>query len=119
SSDLEIEPSSLENQTSIWAGYREDVLPQKDQARWLRNFRHQIFYLYRRLFSIVFIINFAIFIWFAVTGVSTRGLGNAVIGNLTVAVLMRQEYVIDAFFVTFTAIPRTWPMAIRRVCARV
>jgi hypothetical protein len=117
--EKDIEPSKLEGQTSIWAGYEQDVMPQKDQARWVRNFRHQIFYLYRRLFSIVFLANFGLFIWFAIKGANTMQVANAVVSNLTVAVLMRQDYVVDAFFVFFTAVPRSWPMWIRRVCARV
>ena len=117
--EKDIAPSKLEGQTSIWAGYEQDILPEKEQSQWLRNFRHQIFYLYRRLFSVVFLINFAVFISFAAKGYTTMEIGNAVVGNLTTAVLMRQEYVIDAFFIAFTAIPRTWPMPIRRVAARV
>jgi hypothetical protein len=109
-------PSELEDQTSIWAGYEKDILPEKNQTRWFRNFRHQIFYLYRRLFSIVFII---IFVWFAVKGATSGSVANAVVGNLMTAILMRQDYVIDAFFVLFTSIPPTWPLSIRCVCARV
>ena len=117
--EKDIPLSKLEGQTSIWAGYEQDILPEKEQSQWLRNLRHQMFYLYRRLFSVVFVINLAVFISFAAKGYTTMEVGNAVVGNLTTAVLMRQEYVIDAFFVTFTAIPRTWPMFIRRVAARV
>jgi hypothetical protein len=117
--EKDIAPSKLEGQTSICAGYEQDILPEKNQPRWLRGFRHLRFYLYRRLFGIVFAINFAVFISFAVKGYTTMEIGNAVVGNLTTAVLMRQEYVIDAFFVVFTAIPRSWPMCIRSVCARV
>jgi len=117
--EKEIELSKIEDQTSIWAGYEQDIVPDKEQARWFRNLRHQLFYVYRRLFSIVFLANFGVFLWLAVKGASTTDLGKAVIANVTLAVLMRQDYVIDAFFVTFTAIPRSWPIAIRKLFALV
>ncbi|KAG6852173.1 hypothetical protein C0991_002473 [Blastosporella zonata] len=117
--EKKIEPSALENQTSIWAGYEQDILPEKNQARWLRNLRHQIMYLYRRLFGIVFAINLGIFISVAVKGANSQYIGKIVVGNLFGAILMRQDYVIDAFFVIFTSIPSSWPLFIRRVAARV
>jgi len=117
--EKEIELSKLEDQTSIWAGYEQDIIPDKEQARWFRNFRHHLFYVYRRLFSVVFLANFGVFLWLAVKGASTTDLGKAVIANVTLAVMMRQDYVIDAFLFTFTAIPRSWPIAIRKVCALV
>jgi len=117
--EKEIELSKLEDQTSVWAGYELDIIPDKKQARWFRNFRHQLFYVYRRLFSVVFLANFGVFLWVAIKGPSTTDLGKAVIANVTLAVMMRQDYVIDAFFVTFTAVPRSWPIAIRKLFALV
>ncbi|KAF5387033.1 hypothetical protein D9615_001563 [Tricholomella constricta] len=119
--EKKIEPSALENQTSIWAGYEQDVLPPKENARWLRNLRHQIMYLYRRLFGIVFVTNLGIFIAVAANFENTNSsyIGKVVIGNLFGAILMRQDYVIDAFFVVCTSVPRSWPLWIRRILARV
>ncbi|KAG6910283.1 hypothetical protein DXG01_011680 [Tephrocybe rancida] len=119
--EKKIEPSALEGQTSIWAGYEQDVLPDKIHSQWLRNLRFQIMYLYRRLFGIVFAINFGIFISVAVNfrNVTSMYIGNIVVGNIFGAILMRQDYVIDAFFVVCTSVPRSWPLAIRRVAARV
>ncbi|GLB34658.1 putative adenylate-forming reductase, a natural product biosynthesis enzyme that resembles non-ribosomal peptide synthetases, yet serves to modify one substrate, rather than to condense two or more building blocks [Lyophyllum shimeji] len=119
--EKKVEPSALENQTSIWAGYEQDVLPPKEQERWLRNLRHQIFYLYRRLFGIVFITNLGIFISVAANfkNVNAPHIAKIVVGNLFGAILMRQDYVIDAFFVTCTSISPSWPLWIRRIAARV
>ncbi|KAF5382433.1 hypothetical protein D9615_002852 [Tricholomella constricta] len=114
-----IDPSSLEDQTHVWAGYQEDTLPKKKQGRLLRNLRHQIFYLYRRLFGVVFLINLGLFIAVVVKGANAAAIGRIVIANLFVAILMRQDYVIDAFFTLFTAVPSSWPIALRSVCARV
>ena len=117
--EKEIELSKLEDQTSIWAGYEQDIIPDKEPPRWFRNLRHQLFYVYRRLFSIVFLANLGVFIWVSIKGASTMDLGKAVIGNVTLAVMMRQDYIIDAFFVTFTAVPRSWPIGIRKIFALV
>ncbi|KAG5648425.1 hypothetical protein DXG03_004999 [Asterophora parasitica] len=98
-----IDASSLEGQTDTWAGYLEDTLPEKTQGRSLRNLRHQIFYLYRRLFGVVFLVNFGLFIAVAVKGANAAQIGKIVIANLFVAILMRQDYVVDAFFTTSPA----------------
>ncbi|KAF8077658.1 nonribosomal peptide synthetase 12 [Lyophyllum atratum] len=117
--EKKIEPSALEGQTSIWAGYEQDVLPDKTEGRIVRNLRHQIFYLYRRLFGIVFIVNLGLFIWYAAKGANAKEIGLVVVGNLFGAIMMRQDYVIDAFFVVCTSLSNTWPLWIRRIAARV
>ncbi|KAG6910275.1 hypothetical protein DXG01_011672 [Tephrocybe rancida] len=117
--EKKIDLPALEGQTSIWAGYEQDVLPDKTESRVVRNLRHQIFYLYRRLFGIVFLTNLGLFIWYAAKGANSKQIGEVVVGNIFGAILMRQDYVIDAFFVTFTSIPNTWPLWIRRIAARV
>ncbi|KAF9013277.1 nonribosomal peptide synthetase 12 [Cyathus striatus] len=114
-----IQASSLEKEEYPWSGYEDDYLPEKKQGKIVRNLRHQIFTLYRRLFGVVFIINLAIFISVLVKGTDSKQLGLIVVSNLFCAILMRQDYVINAFFTVFCAVPTSWPLAIRRVCARV
>ncbi|KAI0070625.1 nonribosomal peptide synthetase 12 [Panus rudis PR-1116 ss-1] len=121
--------SSVSSQTQIgtpveekpvWDGYKDDELPEKTHGRFLRNLRHQVFTLYRRLFGIVFVVNMAILIAIFVRGgANAQQLGLIVVSNLFCAVLMRQDYVINAFFTIACAVPSSWPLAIRRVCARV
>ncbi|KAL0069768.1 hypothetical protein AAF712_003037 [Marasmius tenuissimus] len=102
-----------------WEGYEDDELPEKTNGHYLRNLRHQIFSLYRRLFGVVFIANMAVFIAFCVKGASVPQVGEVVVANLFAAILMRQDYVINAFFAVFCSVPTSWPLMIRRVCARV
>ncbi|KAG2017477.1 nonribosomal peptide synthetase 12 [Coprinopsis cinerea AmutBmut pab1-1] len=112
--------SALEKEEYIWSGYLEDEVPEKTQGRIVRNLRHQIFNLYRRLFSVVFIINMALFIWILVTkDYDAHRLGGIVVANVFIGVLMRQEMVINTLFIIFTAVPPSWPLCIRRVCARI
>ncbi|KAG6854584.1 hypothetical protein C0991_004920 [Blastosporella zonata] len=76
--EKKIELPALEGQTSIWAGYEQDILPDKKESRVIRNLRHQIFYLYRRLFGIVFLTNLGLFIWYAVKGANAMEIGQVV-----------------------------------------
>ena len=105
--EKKINPSALEDQTSVWAGYEAEILPDKTQGRLIRNIRHQILYLYRRLFGVVLLINFSILIAVAVRGATSPALSKIVTGNLFVAILMRQDYITNAFFTVFTAVPRS------------
>ncbi|PAV16912.1 nonribosomal peptide synthetase 12 [Pyrrhoderma noxium] len=103
-----------------WEGYENDELPGKEQGHYLRNLRHQIFTLYRRLFGVVFIANVAtLIVTLAQKSYNSQTLGKIVVANLFCAVLMRQDYVINAFFNVCCAVPTSWPLCIRRVCARV
>ncbi|KII86925.1 hypothetical protein PLICRDRAFT_274094 [Plicaturopsis crispa FD-325 SS-3] len=112
--------SSLEKGDEAWAGYEDDDLPPKPESRLLRNLRHQIFSLYRRLFGLVFVANVGTFIYFIVRGGTNAGkLGEVVVINIFCSILMRQDYVVNAFFAVFCAVPRSWPLSIRRICARV
>ncbi|KAI0770264.1 nonribosomal peptide synthetase 12 [Fomes fomentarius] len=105
---------------NAWDGYLDDELPEKTQGHYLRNVRHQIFSLYRRLFGVVFITNMAVFVATLVKGgANAKELGLIVVSNLFCAILMRQDYVINAFFTVACAVPSSWPLAIRRVVARV
>ncbi|KIK52042.1 hypothetical protein GYMLUDRAFT_251511 [Collybiopsis luxurians FD-317 M1] len=97
----------------------EDTIPNKSSGRLHRNLRHQIFTLYRRLFGVVFVSNMIIFIVICVRGASIVKLGEIIVANLLCAVLMRQDYVINAFFTVCCSVPTSWPLAIRRRVAEV
>ncbi|KDR82824.1 hypothetical protein GALMADRAFT_134375 [Galerina marginata CBS 339.88] len=120
-SDLGSEVSSLAavKREYPWSGYEDDVLPSKTQGKTIRNLRHQIFTLYRRLFGVVFLTNLAVFISVLFRGANAQQIGTIVIANLFCSILMRQDYVINVFFNVFCSVPTSWPLAIRRVCARV
>ncbi|KAI0771248.1 nonribosomal peptide synthetase 12 [Trametes elegans] len=111
--------SSIES-GNLWDGYLEDELPEKTNGHFFRNVRHQVFSLYRRLFGVIFVTNMAIFIAFLVKGeANSHSLGLVVVANLFCAILMRQDYVINAFFTVACSVPSSWPLVIRRIAARV
>ncbi|KAF7314449.1 putative three-domain protein adenylation-thiolation-dehydrogenase [Mycena kentingensis (nom. inval.)] len=103
-------------QKELLAGFQEDDLPNKTEGKLLRNLRHQIFSLYRRLFGVVFVTNiFVLLVFLFHGGANAQRLGLVTIANF----LIRQDYVVNMFFTVFTAVPPSWPIAIRKVCARV
>ncbi|KAE9395076.1 nonribosomal peptide synthetase 12 [Gymnopus androsaceus JB14] len=83
----------------------DDSIPIKAQGPIIRNFRHRVFSLYRRLFGIVFIVNLAIVIFFAVRGTTVIKLGEIVIANLLVSISMREGRVVNAFFFFCCSVP--------------
>ncbi|SRR6266404_4113950 len=100
--------SALEK-ADLWDGFENDILPPKQHGRYIRNLRHQVFSVYRRLFSIVFVVNFSIFIAIACHGgASAQRIGLIVMANLSSSIFMRQDYVINAFFILFCAVPLSY-----------
>lgn len=89
-----------------WEGYENDPIPDKTQNKVIRNLRHQIFTLYRRLFGVVFIVNVSILVaTMARGGANAQQIGLIVVSNLFCAILMRQDYVINVFFNVFCSVP--------------
>lgn len=87
-----------------WEGYLDEELPPQKLGSILSRLRHSIFSLYRRLFGVVFVTNMAIFIATIIKGhANALYLGQIVIANFFVAILMRQDYVVNAFFNVFCA----------------
>ncbi|KAF4545955.1 Nonribosomal peptide synthetase 12 protein [Lasiodiplodia theobromae] len=100
------------------------ALPEKNGFHGERWLRHRFFSLYRRFFSIVWIANLIPVIvlasnYWKTNTLSLQSMTTATAANLTFAVLMRQEYVINLLFNLATAVPTSWPLCIRRQCARV
>lgn len=114
-------PQKISNKkTPWWEGYLDDEYINEKHAKPIRNLRYMFFSVYRRLFSITFAINMSVFIGLTATNQANTGkVAYAVISNLFVSILIRQEYVINSLFSIFTAWPRSTPLTIRRISARI
>ncbi|KAK0482251.1 hypothetical protein IW261DRAFT_1467023 [Armillaria novae-zelandiae] len=108
-----------EKQMNPWDGYENDEMPEKVQPRLVRNLRLQAFSIYRRFFSVVFITNMGIFISYAIRGYNSQKVALLAVSNLFIAILMRQELVINTLFAVACAVPQSWPFWIRKLAARV
>ncbi|OCL05747.1 hypothetical protein AOQ84DRAFT_298330 [Glonium stellatum] len=103
---------------------KQKDLPDKRQSRALRNLRHTFLNVYRRLFSLVFIANIIGLIWVVVKYRSSAKLplsdvATAASANIMVAILIRQDYIINLIFRTCWLIPHSAPLRIRRALAKV
>ncbi|KAI9046730.1 hypothetical protein LZ554_009468 [Drepanopeziza brunnea f. sp. 'monogermtubi'] len=97
-------------------------LPGKKGVHGLRSIRHRIFSLYRWLFSFAFIANLMAIVIMWKFSKAGRGLQNACIAeaaNLLMAVLMRQEYVINLLYRVACLVPISWPFWIRKRVANI
>lgn len=83
--------------------------------------------MYRRLFSIVFLVNLAVLIWLTINTTSSTPKNHrltlsttstAAAFNILLAILIRQEHVVNALFILMTSTPETWPLWIRRRAAK-
>ncbi|KAI9801313.1 MAG: hypothetical protein M1833_002883 [Piccolia ochrophora] len=99
-------------------------LPSKLGSRPYRYLRFTIFSLYRRLFSIVFVANLAALIVLVSTQLRTSSppfshIVTAASANIMVAILVRNQHVINLLFMSFELVPHSVPLSIRRTCAKV
>jgi hypothetical protein len=81
---------------------------------------------YNRLIALVALVNVAILYlgvtreaWFAADGVALSTLSNLVLGNIALAIIIRQQYVINLLFKIATSAPTSWPLAIRWTLGKV
>jgi hypothetical protein len=81
---------------------------------------------YNRLVVLVCAVNLAALMyglnvgeWWTSAGVNLPTLSGLVVANLSMAILIRQQYLINLLFWLATRAPTTWPLAIRRTLAKV
>ncbi|KAJ5121479.1 uncharacterized protein N7515_009440 [Penicillium bovifimosum] len=81
--------------------------------------RYAILTLYRRLFTLVFCANLALFVVIMTTDQTLLALVNATAANLLACGLARQPLVVNAIFLIVCSIPRSAPLPLRRIAAKV
>ena len=116
--------SSAPSITDIKAAAQEEWninadLPDKDLPQPIRGLVYRVFIVYRRLFTLAGLLNLAALISVFVLGINREWLNTLVAINLVLAVLIRQDFVINLLYTICCSVPRSWPLAIRRRCALV
>lgn len=95
------------------------VVPPKP-ALWRRFRTVPMFSYYNRLAALVLLANAAFGVWgLDWQALAVPTLSQMVLLNLSLAILIRQQYVINALFWLATRVPSTWPLRIRRSAAKV
>ncbi|KXT04871.1 hypothetical protein AC578_3433 [Pseudocercospora eumusae] len=104
---------------------KEYPLPEPKHGGRSSIFRYGFFSVYRRLFTLIFLINVAAIAYAAVLAHRDSRLftyadaTNAVAANLFVGTMMRHEHSVNLIFRLMTALPLWLPLAIRRQAAKV
>ncbi|KAL3454585.1 hypothetical protein BJX65DRAFT_315732 [Aspergillus insuetus] len=95
-------------------------LPEKTLNKPWRGLRHRIFIVYRTLFSFVWLSNIITLICFlALPSIDRRHISTIAFANLTTAILVRQDMVINILYTVCCSVPTSWPLSIRRRCAKI
>lgn len=94
-------------------------VPEKVLGKKARGLKFRVAIIYRRLFSVVGLLNIAAAIALVLTDLQRAWLSNMVAINLLLAVLMRQEFFINALYECFVNIPTSWPLWFRARCAKI
>ncbi|RON66797.1 hypothetical protein BK669_01425 [Pseudomonas fluorescens] len=101
------------------------VLPAR-RPLWQRLGTLPMFSHYNRLVVLVLACNIAVLVygitvgqWWSTASVNLPMLSALVVANLSLAILIRQQYLINLLFWLATRAPTTWPLAVRRSLAKV
>ncbi|KAJ3455662.1 hypothetical protein MRS44_017144 [Fusarium solani] len=95
------------------------ALPDKKHCKYSRGLRYRALIIYQRLFSLVGLFNISAAIALVMTGISREWLSNITAINLATAVLVRQEFIINALYTIACSVPKSWPLFIRACCAKI
>lgn len=95
------------------------VIPEKILQKPMRGLVYRVFIVYRFLFSLVGLGNIGALAAILVTGTNRQWLGTMTAINLVVAVLIRQDFVINALYTICCSVPKSWPLFIRKKCAKI
>ncbi|MFE0646330.1 hypothetical protein ACFW2Y_32710 [Streptomyces sp. NPDC058877] len=84
-----------------------------------RVLKHPRLMHYNRLIALVLLVNLAVAGAAAPGGIDPRTSADAVLVNMALAILIRQQYVINALFRVATAAPTSWPLRLRWTLGKV
>jgi hypothetical protein len=97
----------------------EAAIPDKTHGKRRRGILHRVLIVYRQLFTVIALVNIGAALAVVFTGFPREWLGNVTAMNLTLAVLMRQEFVVNSLYTITCSVPKSWPLWIRTRCARI
>ncbi|KAH8892468.1 AMP-binding enzyme [Thozetella sp. PMI_491] len=97
----------------------DDEPPSKRHSKYFRNLIKIIFIPYRALLSIVYLANIAVVLSMYLVGFERDWASYMVAINLNLAVLIRQDFVINALYTICCSLPKSWPLWIRASAAKI
>jgi amino acid adenylation domain-containing protein len=97
----------------------EAAMPDKIMGKRERNLRNRVFIVYRRLFTLIGLINIGGALAVIFTGFPREWVGNITAMNLVLAVMMRQEHVVNVLYDIACSVPLSSPLWLRVRLARI
>lgn len=97
----------------------ETDMPDKKLAKPLRGLAYRILIIYRTLFTFVALLNVGILALLFALHADLQFLKLVAAANLAMAVLIRQDAVINILYTVFCSVPKSAPLWIRRKCAKI
>lgn len=97
----------------------DEDLPEKKWGRPFRGLVHRILIVYRRLFTLVGLANIAAVVAMVCVGMRRDWMSYLTAANLTLAILMRQDFFLNAMWTVCCSVPTSWPMWIRSRTAKI
>ncbi|KAJ9485215.1 hypothetical protein VN97_g8141 [Penicillium thymicola] len=95
-----------------------EAQPTEPRRKRFAHFRYVLFTVYRRLFTVVFCANLAVFLYVMISDRQLLALVNATAVNLVACGLARHPMMVNAIYRVVCSIPRTAPLSMRRRCAK-
>ncbi len=100
-------------------GMLDLAVPEKTLAQPWRGIAHRILIVYRTLFSFVVLLNAGVLTLLLVLRADWQLLKLVAAANLTLAVLIRQDVVVNVLYTICCSVPKAAPLWIRRRCAKI
>lgn len=91
----------------------------KPRRKAFSHLRYAVFTTYRRLFTFVFLANLAVFLYVMISDRQLLALVDATAVNLVACGLARHPMVVNAIYRMVCSLPRSAPLCIRRIAAKV
>ncbi|KAJ5244123.1 hypothetical protein N7489_004219 [Penicillium chrysogenum] len=95
-----------------------EAQPTEPRRKRFARFRYAMFTVYRRLFTVVFCANLAVFLYVMISDRRILALVNATAVNLVACGLARHPMMVNAIYRAVCSIPRSAPLSLRRRCAK-
>ncbi|KAI0200546.1 hypothetical protein F4808DRAFT_428226 [Astrocystis sublimbata] len=111
-----------EKETAVIELEPRATLPDPHGSDLSRKIRHRYASTYRKIFTVIFTVNLAVFLAFLIKdrgNPNSREVGSAASANLLVSILFRQEEFVNLVYEIFTHAPHSWPVSIRKRLAKV
>lgn len=94
-------------------------IPEKRWGRPFRGLRLRVLIVYRILFSLMSLLNIGVLIAVVLTNANKEWLATITAINLVIAVVIRQDHVINMLYAVACSVPKSSPLALRKRMAKI